>query len=77
MSETKKDGKGLSRRTITLLWVAGVSALIIFLLYKEQIAILYLLATLSVTALLVIVATADLSGAKDLSSGRGESENAD
>jgi membrane protein implicated in regulation of membrane protease activity len=51
-----------------LLWV-GLSALaIILLLYFEQIALLYVLATLSVAALLMIVAFADLGGARQASS---------
>ncbi|MFL6229290.1 MAG: hypothetical protein ACJ741_10965 [Pyrinomonadaceae bacterium] len=52
------------RRLITLLWSAGVAAVVIALIYKEQIALLYILATVSVTALLVVVAMADLSGAR-------------
>ncbi|HYY55885.1 MAG TPA: hypothetical protein VE842_01065 [Pyrinomonadaceae bacterium] len=52
-----------SRRKITLLWVAGLSAVIITLLVLEQTALLYVLATLGLTALLVVVALADLSGA--------------
>jgi len=48
------------RRTITLAWVAALAVLIILLIYKEQTALLYVLATLGVTALLVVVAVADL-----------------
>jgi hypothetical protein len=44
--------------------VAGTSALVIGLIYFEQTAILYLLATLSLTALLMIVAFSDLRGAQ-------------
>ena len=36
------------RKTITLLWVLGVSLLVIFLIYKEMTAILYILATIGV-----------------------------
>lgn len=50
------------RRMITYAWVAGLALIIILLIYKEQTALLYILATLSVTALLVVVATADLGG---------------
>ena len=53
-----------NRRLITLAWVVGLATLIIFLLYKERADILYVLATLSVTALLVVVALADLSGGR-------------
>ena len=50
------------RRLITYAWVAGLAIITILLIYKEQTALLYILATLSVTALLIVVATADLHG---------------
>lgn len=49
-----------SRRTTALLWLVGVAVLIGTLIYLEQIAILYVLATISLVALLLIVAFADL-----------------
>jgi membrane protein implicated in regulation of membrane protease activity len=49
---------------MTLLWIAAVAAIIIGLIWTEQIALLYVLATLSVTALLLIVAMADLGGVR-------------
>jgi hypothetical protein len=52
-----------SRRTI-FIWLASASAIIIALIWTEQVALLYVLATLSVTALLLIVAMADLGGAR-------------
>ena len=52
------------RRRITLLWSAIVALVIIILLRYQQIALLYVLATLSVTALLIIVSLSDLSGAR-------------
>ncbi len=55
------------RRQITLLWIAAAALLIILLLRYEQIALLYVLATLSVTALLIIVSLSDLSGARKAS----------
>lgn len=58
-----------SRRMTTLLWIAALSALVITLLALEQTALLYVLATLGVTVLLVVVAIADLSGARQASSG--------
>jgi hypothetical protein len=57
---------GRSRRLNTLLWVAALAAIIIALIRFEQTAILYILATLGVTALLVVVATADLKGAQGI-----------
>jgi hypothetical protein len=53
-----------SRRLVTFLWVAGISLLVIALLWLEQTALLYVLATFGLTALLVIVAASDLSGAR-------------
>ncbi len=50
------------RRMITYAWVAALAIITILLIYKEQTALLYILATLSVTALLIVVATADLAG---------------
>jgi hypothetical protein len=53
-----------NRRWITLAWIAGVSALIIILLYRGRADWLYVLATLGLTTLLVIVAVADLGGGR-------------
>lgn len=52
------------RRRLTLLWCAVSAAVVIGLIYKEQIALLYILATVGVTILLLIVAKADLHGAR-------------
>lgn len=70
-------GRHFSRRIVTIFWVALSSAVIIFLLYKEWIAALYVLATLGITVLLVIVGWADLSGAKKPGSGQTDMEVAD
>ncbi len=48
------------RRLITLVWTTLLTAVTIFLIYKELTAVLYILATLGVTSLLVVVAFADL-----------------
>lgn len=50
-----------NRRLITFGWIAALSILTIFLIYREMTAVLYILATLGVTALLVVVALADLA----------------
>ena len=47
----------------------------IILIYKEMTALLYILATLGVTALLVIVAMADLSPAERLTNDPRRSED--
>ncbi len=49
------------RKTITALWMAALSVGVILLIYWELTAILYILATLSVTALLIVVAVSDLA----------------
>ena len=49
-----------SRRMIALFWCLAVGIVIGFLIYFEQIALLYVLATLSLVVLLVIVGFADL-----------------
>jgi Flp pilus assembly protein TadB len=48
------------RRLITFISSAAVVAIIVALIWNEQIALLYVLATISVTVLLVVVAMADL-----------------
>ena len=52
--------KGLSRRSVALLWLLLVAVVIGTLIYLEQIAILYVLATLAIVALLIVVGFADL-----------------
>jgi hypothetical protein len=49
------------RKLITVLWVLLLAAVVIALIYLEKTAILYILCTLGVTALLVIVAFSDLA----------------
>ena len=64
MSQRLRSNKNKKRRGFTYLWIFGLAVLIFLLIYFEQTQLLYILATLGVTALLVIVAAADL--------GRGE-----
>lgn len=59
---TRGRAEKRSRRLKMLLWIVGLGAVTIGLIYFEQAAILYVLATLGVTALLVLVAMADLKG---------------
>ncbi len=61
--DRKTGGK---KRGTTWLWILAVSAVIIALLYWEQTALLYVLGTVGVSALLLVVAMADLSHAKKL-----------
>lgn len=50
------------RRWITYLWIFGILLLASLLIYFERTALLYVLATLGVTALLIVVALANLGG---------------
>lgn len=52
--------KKYSRRTKALFWLCLVAAVIIGLLFFEQIAALYVLATLALVVLMLIVAFDDL-----------------
>ena len=75
------NGKSLAsdrrrRKTITVLWALGVSAVVIFLIYKEMSAVLYILATLSVTVLLGVVAFSDLAHVDSGSEQVGQSKDA-
>ena len=51
-----------SRRSIALFWLAMISIVIFALIYFELIAVLYILATLSLVVLLLIVGFSDLEG---------------
>ena len=57
--QAKKTGK---RRWLTYLWIVSLLVVVSLLIYFERTALLYVLATLGVTALLLIVAFADLGG---------------
>lgn len=64
MSQRLAGAARKRRRLITYAWVSLLAIGTVFLIYKEQTAVLYILATLGVTALLVVVAVADLGGSK-------------
>ena len=55
------------RKLITIIWSGLLAILTITLIYKEMTALLYILATLGVTALLVVVAMSDLTPAENIS----------
>ena len=81
MNQRTQVKKTRKRRAITYLWIFCLVLVVSLLIYFERTALLYVLATLGVTALLVIVALADL-GADDPSpasaqlAGSGVSSNA-
>ncbi len=61
MSATAIRAARRRRRMTTYLWIVGLIILTVSLIYWEQTALLYILATLGVTFLLVVVAKADLA----------------
>ena len=63
MNRKTLAGDRRRRKLITLLWALGLAALVITLIYLEKTAILYILCTLGVTALLMVVAFSDLAHA--------------
>ena len=70
MSQRTKSNKAKRGRGFTYLWIFGLAVLIILLLWKEQTSLLYILATLGVTILLVVVALADLGRSEQSSDAR-------
>ena len=63
------------RKMFTILWVGLLAVGTSILIYKEQTALLYILATLGITALLVVVAMSDLAHADKLTSDPRRSED--
>ena len=69
MSQRIKSKKARRSRGFTYLWILALAVVTFLLIYFEQTSLLYILATLGVTVLLVVVALADL-GQSELSSDR-------
>ena len=61
MNRRTMAGDRRRRKLITAAWALGLAVVVITLIYLEKTAILYILCTLGVTALLVIVAFSDLA----------------
>jgi hypothetical protein len=68
MSQRIKSNKAKRARGFTYLWILVLAVSTFLLIYFEQTSLLYILATLGVTILLVVVALADL-GKSELTSG--------
>ena len=60
MNRKTLAGDRRRRKLMTALWALGLSLVVILLIYFERTAILYILCTLGVTALLLIVAFSEL-----------------
>ncbi|HJP93219.1 MAG TPA: hypothetical protein VJ875_14770 [Pyrinomonadaceae bacterium] len=61
MNRKTVAGDRRRRKLITFLWALALGAVVITLILLEKTAILYILCTLGVTALLVVVAYSDLT----------------
>lgn len=61
MNRKTLAGDRRRRKMMTALWVFIFSVVVIFLIYREMTAVLYILVTLGITALLLLVAFSDLS----------------
>jgi hypothetical protein len=61
---------------ITILWTGLLAIVTITLIYKEMTAVLYILATLGVTALLLVVALADLAPSESVSNDSAANDSA-
>ena len=72
MSQRIQTNRAKRRRGFTYLWIACLAALIFILIYKEWTEVLYILATVGVTTLLVLVAVADIGRAAPSSGGPAE-----
>ena len=70
MNNKQIEKKGMSRRSLALIIMLAVAIVIGVLIANEQISILYVLATLSIVALLLGVGFADLEAVS-----RSEPEN--
>lgn len=76
MSKKTLAGDRRRRKAITGLWVLVISVLVIVLIYKEMTAVLYILATVSVSVLLILVAVSDLAHAEPLMVQDGRTKDA-
>ncbi len=76
MSQRIRTNKAKRGRGFTYLWIAALAVLIFLLIYFEQTALLYILATLGVTALLFVVALADIGHAGPPTDSSGQLANA-
>ena len=75
MNRKTLAGDRRRRKTITALWIVGISVAVIFLLYREMTAVLYIVATVGVSILLLMVAFSDLSHADGSMDQLGQSKD--
>ena len=60
MTRKRKSRNNFGRRRRRFTWIFGASATVIALLYWEQTAVLYILSTLALCALMLVVAFSNL-----------------
>jgi cobalamin biosynthesis protein CobD/CbiB len=75
MSQRIRNKKAKRARGFTYLWILVLAVSTFLLIYFEQTSLLYILATLGVTILLVVVALADL-GRSERTSDTSQMSNA-
>lgn len=76
MNRKTLAGDRRRRKMITALWALALAAVVITLIYLEKTAILYILCTLGVTALLLVVAFSDLAHADEPSGQMDQTKDA-
>ena len=76
MNRKTLAGDRRRRKMITFLWALALGAVVIALIYLEKTAILYILCTLGVTALLLVVAFADLGENSEAAGGLDQQKDA-
>lgn len=76
MNRKTLAGDRRRRKMITFLWALALAAVVITLIYLERTAILYILCTLGVTALLIVVAYSDLTQSGERTGEVDQSKNA-
>ena len=64
------------RRLITILWAGLLAIVTITLIYKEMTAVLYILATVGITVLLVVVGLSDLTPSADVANDSAVNDSA-
>jgi hypothetical protein len=76
MKRRNAAGDRRRRKTFTILWTAVLAIGVITLMYYEMSAVLYILATLGVTALLIVVAVSDLHDQRDTAASTRSNDSA-
>lgn len=76
MNRKTLAGDRRRRKMMTFVWALALAAVVIALIYFEKTAILYILCTLGVTALLLVVAFSDLGESADAAGGLDQQKDA-